>query len=902
MSGLFGSSGSSFAPISLGSNLLAGWYIARANAQALTAQGGLQNSTALSSGQGAQSDVLAPWEPGAPPSPSEELKRRALATGNFLDKEDLEGYSDSKAPQDHKQLFALHQALKKLQAIAGEAADKTTSDFRRTFLDRRFAEGIAQIQSFLATASFTGVGVVAGKERTTIESTNVIPRGKDLFRTKTLHEGAFDAEVEAFQGDRAFTVTVKRLSGDVVVDIDLDEMGATPRTLDNVASFINAELSDAGLTSRFKRVKIGEADKNGVIPGQSYGFEISGSAAEKLIFSAPQSAESALYLAGSSGKPNKELEQVSAGQITKLSDLDGAAPSIEGSSRMETVESELEAQGLKISSAKAGLDGSMYVLATTDLSTVGGAAIRGEKDVVLAKYDSTGRQVWSRTLGVSGGAEGQSLAVGPDGSVTVAGVVSGALGGTIDKGGKDGFVTRYDGTGNELWTQRIGGLQDDSVDAVAIGDDGTIYVAGRTKGGLAVHGGGTDAFVRALNPNGSTAWTRQFGGAGEERATALAMADDGSLLVASVESGEGVLRKLSAADGAAPPIWEHSLGTLDEGSINAIHADASGIYLTGAGRAGMTLSGTLQAHAGARDAFVIGLDDGAAPTVRFETFLGSAAEDVARDIVVADGSVYVAGYTDGELPGGATQSGTRNAFAAKLDATTGALDWTTQIAGRGGFSEGAALVFDAAGASDLDAFGLPTGTLIYQDDRTISERTSARGGDHFYVAVNGGAKRKITIDEDDTIRELSFKINAVLVLNGEASVGRTVDGNALKIKPKAGVRIELSPGAAGQDLLAALGIEPGAVAAPSDDEKAKKIQTFGLGLAQALNLTDRTASEAALKAIDSAMTNVRSAYRYVTRDPALEEALAKKPTGRAPAHLLAKIASYQEALARLGGL
>jgi hypothetical protein len=902
MSGLFGASSSSgFTPLSLGTDLLAGWYIARANAQAIAAQGG--QLSGASSSKTETSSVPAPWEPGAPPSPSEELKRRALATGSFLDEKDLEGYSDAEAPQDHKQLFALHQALKKLSAVAAEAADKTTSEFRRSFLDRRFGEGLAQITEFLSSASFTGVGVVAGKERTSIEGQQAIPRGKDVFRTRVLHEGAFDAEVTAFQGDRAFTITAKKLGVDIVVDIDLNEMGSTPRTLDNVAGFINGKLADAGIISRFKRVKIGTPDKNGVIPGQSFGFEITGSATEKLVFSAPASAQGALYVAGTSGKANAELKQVSAGQITKLSDLETGAPTVAGSSRLETVESDLEAQGLKISAAQAGPDGSMFVLAATDLSPAEGAAIRGDKDVVLAKYDSTGRRLWTRVLGASDTAEGASMAVGADGSVTIAGVMTGALGGTVDKGGKDGFVTKYNASGTELWTHRLGGLYDDSVDAVTMGSDGTIYVAGRTKGGLGVtHGGGSDAFVRAINPNGATKWTRQFGDGDEERATALAIADDGSLLVASVENGEGMLRKLSVADGVSAPIWEHSLGALDEGSINAIHADASGIYVTGAGRAGMTLAGSPEAHAGARDAFVIAFDDGVAPTVRFETFLGSSAEDVARDIVVADGSVYVAGYTDGQLPGGAAQSGARNAFAAKLDATTGALDWTTQITGRGGFSEGAALVYDGTGSSDLDAFGLPNGALFYQDERLIAQRTAARAGDYFYISVNGGHKRKITIDADDTLRELSFKVNAALVLDGEASVTRATDGDTLKIKPKAGSTVELFHGGAGQDLLQALGLEPGAVSAPSDDPEAEKIKTFGLGLAHTLNLNDRTAAEAAVKAIDTAMTNVRSAYRYLTRDPALEEALAKQPTGQAPAHMLAKIASYQEALARLGGL
>lgn len=892
-----------FTPIGIGTDVLAGWYGARASAAALAGQGA-QLSGASSGAFDAKSDVLPPWDVGAPPSPSEELARRALASGDFLDTDTYEGYSDTDAPQDQKQLFALHQALKKLHAIAEEATNRSTLDTRRAFLDRRFQEGMTEIADYLATATFDGVNVVHGVERTSASSGISIPRGKDIYRTGVLHEGDFDAEVDAFQGARAFTITANKSSGPVVVDIDLADMGATPRSLDNVADLINTKLEAAGLFTRFKRVKIGEPDENGVVPGSRFGFEIEGIYIEPLEFSAPASASAAIYLAGTSGTSGED--SVTAGQITKVSGLGAGAPSVESSVRWETIESEAEANGLTISSAQVGPDGGVYVLGTTDLAAADGPSLRGDKDVVLAKYDSTGHQVWSRALGAAESADGHALTVGADGSVTVAGAISGALGETIEHGQADGFVARFDADGVEQWLHRLGGVWEDSIDAVTVGADGTVYVAGRTRSSLSgdPHGGGADAFVRALDADGATLWTRQFGDADDERATAIAVADDGDLIVTSVENGEGFVRKFTSADGASPATWSHALGDLDEGSISAVHADASGIYLVGAARSGMTLAGSPVAHAGGRDAFVIALDDGASPSVRFETWLGSSAEDVARDVVVSGGAVYVAGYTDGDLPSGGALSGTRNAFAARLDASTGALDWTTQVTGRGGVSQGASLTLDASGASDLDAFGLPSGTLTYQDDRAIAQRTSARAGDYFYISVNGGRKRKIEIDADDTLRALTFKINAALVLDGEAKVSRGATGDELKITPKPGASFELLAGGEGRDLLAALGLEPGKVAAPSDEPEVEEIKAFALELSGGLNITGRTPAEEALKAIDAAMSSVRDAYRYLTRDPALDELLngALAKAGPPPAYLVAKIANYQNALARLSGL
>lgn len=898
----FGSTSSqAFTPLQIGADVLAGWYVARANASAL--------ATAPQTVAAPRDvvDVTAPWDPGAKPSPADELARRALASGVFLDTVDYDGYSDSEASQDEKQLFALHQAFKRLAAIAGEAADKTTTDFRRDFLDRRFQEGMAQVTEFLSTATFQGVSVVANEPQLYAEGVTAIPRASEIYRTGVLHDGAYDAEVDAFLGSRAFTITVRKSGVDTPVAIDLADMGATPRTLDNVADHINTALEGTGMVTRFKRVKIGEPDEDGIIAGTRFGYEIQGVSTEVLSFSAAGSAQGALYLAGVSGRPNEETNTAYAGQITKIEDLSAAVPTVAATARFETVEGEdgFDHDGLKITAARAAADGGFYALATTDGDATDAPGLRGSQDVVLARFDSTGARMWTRVLGAADEAAGATLAVGVDGSVTVAGTLSGAFGDTVAFGGEDAFVTRFDADGVEQWTQRFGGLNDDAAEKVAVAADGTVYVSGRTRSALGgqTYGGGTDAFVRAIDASGATLWTRQFGGADDESATAIAVADDGSLIVGSVENGDGFVRKYSAADGTSPALWEHALGTLDSGFITAVHADATGIYVTGAARSGMTLAGSLVAHAGARDAFVIALDDGASPTVRFETFLGAAEEDVARDIIVAGGAVYVAGYTDGSLPSGGAFEGVRNGFAAKLDATTGTLAWSQQVTGRGGYSEGAALVYDAAADSDLDAFGLPTGTLHYEDDRTIATRTTARAGDSFYVSVDGGAKRKITIDADDTLRALTFKINGVLLLDGEAKVSRADDGDVLRIDPKPGVKIEVFAGPEGMDLLAALGLPPGVAQRPSDDEDAEEVKTFGLSLPASVSLGDRTAAEAALKAMEQAMTNVRAAHRELTRDPALDELLngAAKAQGPVPAYLTAQIANYQNALARLGG-
>ena len=94
--------------IGLDMSVLTGWYNSRINAS-------LASSTALSSA-GASSrnqapTAPAPWEVGSPNLMTlEEMSRKVLANGVFFNDPDRE-FSGLDAPDDHKQLFSLHQGL-----------------------------------------------------------------------------------------------------------------------------------------------------------------------------------------------------------------------------------------------------------------------------------------------------------------------------------------------------------------------------------------------------------------------------------------------------------------------------------------------------------------------------------------------------------------------------------------------------------------------------------------------------------------------------------------------------------------------------------------------------------------------------------------------------------------------
>ena len=181
-----------------------------------------------------------------------------------------------------------------------------------------------------------------------------------------------------------------------------------------------------------------------------------------------------------------------------------------------------------------GPDGSIYVSGWTTGALEGSNA--GGFDAFVRKYDANGNVVWTRQFGTTGNDYAYPLTAGPDG-IYVAGYTTGSLDGS-NAGSFDAFVRKYDFKGNVLWARQFGTAGDDYANGITAGPDGGIYVAGYTSRALAgSNAGQRDAFVRKYDPNGNVLWTRQFGTAGDDLATALTTGLDGGIYVAGSTNG-----------------------------------------------------------------------------------------------------------------------------------------------------------------------------------------------------------------------------------------------------------------------------------------------------------------------------------------------------------------------------
>ena len=165
------------------------------------------------------------------------------------------------------------------------------------------------------------------------------------------------------------------------------------------------------------------------------------------------------------------------------------------------------------------------------------------------------------------------------------------------------------------WTKLLGGVSSDFATSVSTASDGSIYIAGYTDGSIdgQSNNGGNDAFITKFNSNGSKSWTKLLGGVSSDYAYSVNTASDGSIYIAGITYG----------------------------SFDA------------------------QTHNGNSDAFITKFNSDGSKA--WTQLLGGVSDNYATSISTAsDGSIYIAGYTNGSFDA-QTHNGGNDAFITKFN-------------------------------------------------------------------------------------------------------------------------------------------------------------------------------------------------------------------------------------------
>jgi hypothetical protein len=300
-------------------------------------------------------------------------------------------------------------------------------------------------------------------------------------------------------------------------------------------------------------------------------------------------------------------------------------------------------------------DGAVTVTGTTqssDFPTTAGAQQRvfgGSADAFVTRFNTDGTLTFSTFLGGPGEDMGRGLFVDPEGRSYVVGSTAGSGFPTQSPfqpfagGGTDAFVTKLDGSGDILWSSRLGGPGYDEGQDIVVNGDGAVFVCGGTEPNFPTTAGafqrttlssGPGFVVRIAASGSAIAWSSLLSGSNYESANAIVLDPAGRpVIVGSTSSSdfptlnapqslfggtEDAFVTKFQADGSGL-VWSTFLGgpAYDFGFAVATHGNTIGVggyaYTPASGPGFPTTPGAFQtAHSGSTDAFfaLFSADDG----------------------------------------------------------------------------------------------------------------------------------------------------------------------------------------------------------------------------------------------------------------------------------------------------
>jgi hypothetical protein len=780
----------------------------------------------------------------------------------------------------------------------------------------------------------------------------------------------------------SLTVSLPNHSTPTTVNFNLADLGDTPLTLSNIVSYLNTQLAAAGVNTRFgdkvvtipgtpivsptattastSKSSTSSSTTTTSAPTSEVELQVLGNSLETVSFSAPTSSD-AVYIAQTSTKPTLGTTSTTSATSTTTSSTSTSSSTVSqllafdpsGENTTNTI-GELWSNTLPstatIQATTTGPDGSVYVLANLD-GTTNGETITGSQDEALLKYDSAGNLVYQRAVGDLNSATGYALAVSPDGSqVAIAGSTTAATstGGATNltaPAATQSTVTVFDASsGNQLWTKSQDATSNNQVNGVAFGSDNAVYVVGQAAGALPnqTATGAQGAYVQAFTATSSTtttvnattgatttstlwnaasASTTEFGTSGVNRATSVAV-NGSNVYVASVQNGDAVVNEYTAGStGALSLTATQDLGALDGGNLSGIALNPDG-SLTVAGTTGngaLNAGAITNAYTSGQSAFVAQLSANLDPTNGESlAYVNEGGDTTATSVTVdSSGQVYITGQV---ATGGSTANGqvSEHGYAAQVDPTTGAVNWSQTFQGLNGNAAPTSIAVSSNGSSALSALGLPNGPINQPSSTTLTANTSVTAGDKFYIQVGEETPVAVTISATDTYATLAAKIEKA---SGEKVTAKTTTGaggkTQLVITPtskNSPAKVSIEAGPTDGDALGPLGLKAGLItnastitnqATPDSNNTPSKTNTlkaaYNIDVPTTLNLSSTTNIAAAQSQINTALAQIKDIYYNLTTPPSTSTSASTNSTSDAAKIALSNSqnAAYTSALKRL---
>ncbi len=327
--------------------------------------------------------------------------------------------------------------------------------------------------------------------------------------------------------------------------------------------------------------------------------------------------------------------------------------------------------------------GNSYLVASFYGSVnAGGAdlAASGEVDVYVAKYDTNGNHVWSKSFGGSGLDRLRRLVFDPAGDLILVGyfessIVFGAT--TLTSAGSyDAYVAKLSAAdGSPIWARGYGSTLDDRGYGIATDSSGNIYVAGQVTGTVDLGLGPfttsnslSDGFLMKLSNAGTTLLATTFGGTTRGDFGAVVGVDSsgrpvmGARFTSNLDFGSGVFDP-ALSDVAVigynadlTQRWSHHFGGPGHDTISDFVVAPSGeVAITGYFGTSIDFGGGSVAALGSVDTFLVRYGSGG--SVVWSSTFGSGSVVEPMGLALGAGTLYLTGFYQGTVAFGSASVG-----------------------------------------------------------------------------------------------------------------------------------------------------------------------------------------------------------------------------------------------------
>ena len=316
-------------------------------------------------------------------------------------------------------------------------------------------------------------------------------------------------------------------------------------------------------------------------------------------------------------------------------------------------------------------------------------------DYWVMKFSSSDVLEWSKTYGGTLDDRGNKITQTQDGGFIVVGESkSNDQDATLNAGAQDFWIVKLNSSGAIVWEKSLGYVGQDKANAVIQTSDNGYLITGvldvTASGGegnskAVLHAGG-DYWAIKLSENGTTEWTKYFGGGlSEIPYDLIETQDNGFLLVGTSDSTDVDISNnlggydfwIVKIDALGTLVWEKSYGgsEIDEAFSVANTGDGNFVIVgsTRSNDANITINN------GDADLWLIKITP--TGTLIWEKTIGGLSFDIGRSVVKTQDNGFLIAGSSRSVNGSLTaNNGQNDAWAVKVDAN-GGLEWQKTIGG-----------------------------------------------------------------------------------------------------------------------------------------------------------------------------------------------------------------------------